>query len=278
MPEHIHIPSDFERLPEYRMLCGALRAKAEIAKAESRNSPCPTAVEAVATHLWMRLWVELTYQARTSNRPGWLGDGRRLFEESVGALFGDDCPPVKLLLEAKVLEERSDGNNGTNGTHGTNDLFCVAFADCNQDKAGNFVKGEKRGQMRSEFVRQEKEMVQNALAMAQLLPPDKYRKVLADGQYTEMNSEEAKAAMLVIQRIDRALRLPVRNPGGYTQGLVADACAVGCKYGADQVKNICFWLLEARKNPITPKTSEQILSGWEEVMVMAGFKAKGQLL
>lgn len=249
MAEHIHIPSDFERLPEYRMLCCALKERLPASGA----IPSPTAIEAMATHLWMRLWVELTYQARTTNRPGWLGDGRRLFEESVGALFGDDCPPAKLLLEAKVLEEREGA------------LYCAAFAACNQDKAGNFVKGEKRGQMRSEFVRQEKELLQNALAMAQLLPPEKFRKV--DG--TEMNSEEAKAAMLVIQRIDRALRQPVRNPGAHTQGLVADACAVQLKHGTEQIKNVCFWLLEAREHPATPKTAEQILAKWDEVLVMA---------
>ena len=259
MPANIQLPSDFERRPEFRQLVAALRQRHR----QGPHASIPFPIEAIATHLWMRLFVELVYQAHITNRPGWLADGRALYEDSVGSLFGDDCPPLPLLVESRLLEER-DG-----------DYFCAVFAEFNEQAAGNYVKREKRGQLRSEFVRQERELTMNALANAQLLPPEKFRK--ADG--SEMEATEVQKAMMVVTRIDRALALPNRNPGGFTQGLIADAGRVGMAYQFETIKEVCFWLLEARRHPATPKTTEQILAGWENVLVMAGVKrGNGELI
>ena len=246
MAEQLNLPVDLERLPEYRLLCGQLRARGSVA-----SLPPP---EVFASHLFLRLFVELAYAARSTNRPGYLGPAKALFEESVGAMFGDDCKPLALLQACTLLEER-DG-----------DLFCSLFARGNEHLAGNHISKEKRGQRRSEFVRQEKELTHLALTQVQLIPPLKFRR--ADG--TVLTPVEVSKAMLVVTRVDRALKQPNRQPGEFTEGLIADAAAVGMAHSQDTIKEVCFWLLEAREHPGTPKTTEQILAQWDSMMVMAG--------
>src|SRR5262249_5427711 len=110
----LQIPIDFERLPEFRLLCSALKSKAKTALPAS-------AIEASAIALWMRLWVELSYLARTTNRPGYLTkQGRVLFDGAVDSMFGDDCDAVGILTEGQVLRPTE-----------TEDLYCETFAKWN---------------------------------------------------------------------------------------------------------------------------------------------------
>jgi hypothetical protein len=116
----LHLPVDFERLPEFRQLCeGLARVQTEgagnplpaegdnpllDARARGRARHSGRTIEAIASHLMLRLWVELSYQAQVTNKPGLLTpEGAALFANSVDALFGDDCDPVKLLVESWVL-------------------------------------------------------------------------------------------------------------------------------------------------------------------------------
>jgi len=203
--------------------------------------------------------VVLAYEARTSNRPGWLGRSQGLLKQSVDALFGDDCDPVAMLADERVrlLERRTPEG-------GEADYFCKLFAGLNPHTAGDFVPSANRGQQRSAFVRQDKEMRLLALRQGQLIPPEKFRK--QDGG--EMSDVEANRSKLIVVRVDRALGLPNRSPGDFTQGLLADACAA-TRYTDEDIQEVCFWLIDARKRPDVPKTTEQILAQFSDIAVMA---------
>lgn len=254
---HIQIPADFERLPEYRLLCVELKGKLNPEQADSLTRFASIA-EMAATFLWLRLQVELAYQAKTTNRPGWLtASGVALFEESVEDMFGEDCEPLELLARAGLL--RREGS----------EYVCDRFAKENAHWSGDYVKREVRGAAASALVRQQQNIAKEAAAQAMLLPPEVFRK--RDGQV--MDSQEVQRSMVVIATLDNCLKKRTRQKTEFNEGLICDAYAVAEKHPQEKLREVYLWIANHREHPRLPKTTEQILADWSNVLAMAGVTA-----
>lgn len=249
----LNVPADFERLPEFRLLCAALES------VKREGVPSKKIIEAVATFLFMRLWVELSLLAQSTNRPGYLSsEGKRLFEGTVQELFGEDCEAVKLLTQCGLLAGRA------NEKEANEEWFCERFARLNGHTAGNFVKREVKGAHASALVRRGNDLAKAAMAQAMLLPPELFKK--RDG--TAMNDSEVNRAMVLIKTLDSCLRSAGRPAAQYTEGLVADAAAVSEQHRPEELRPFYEWLMSHRSEPGLPKTAEGILSQWELVSGM----------
>jgi hypothetical protein len=235
----LNLPLDFERLPEFWQLKETLRtawmermataglppsqsiALGEGAQGASGGAPAAARearalpelegeIDDVAAVLWIRLWVVLGYLARATNRPGWLNaSGERQLNYACGRKFGEDCPPVSILTAATVLRKAEPRLGIEDG------YMCDLFAMVNPQLAGNFLTKEERGNRRSLVGRSKNVIAHDAVAQAQLLPRDFFRK--RDGML--MQQPEVDRSMIIIISLDRALKLRARLQSTYTQGL-----------------------------------------------------------
>lgn len=256
MSDDLHIPVDFERTHEFRLLVQALKTRAG-------KSVEDKSVEASAVFIFMRLFVDLAFLARSTNRPGYLTrTGKLLFESSLEPLFAEDSQPTDLLKEALLLElpQSTAVEDG--------ELFCPLFAQLNPHFAGNYVSKEKRGNVASLYERQKRQVAQEAQHQALLLPPETFRK--RDGGEL-MTEPEINRAMALIRTIDNALGSPRRSTQQYNEALIADAFDISSKYARepDVIKEVYMWILNNRAHPALAKTTEQILKDFENVERMS---------
>src|SRR5436853_940675 len=87
----LHLPLDFERVPEYRMLCDAVQAP-------------------LATYLFLRLWVDLGYQAQLTNQPGFLPElAAKQLDRSVLVELGANAVQATKALEAAACLRAAPG-------------------------------------------------------------------------------------------------------------------------------------------------------------------------
>jgi len=248
----LHLPLDFERTHEFRLLVNALKSKSVSANLPEKS------FEASAVFLYIRLFVELAFLARTTNRPGYLTkSGTLLFEASLEPLFGDSCRPAAVLKEAMILEEPQAAEDG--------DLYCPVFAQLNPHFAGNFVSREKRGNIASLYERQKRHVAQEANQQALMLStdaPNIFRK--RDGGV--MSDSEINRAMVLIKTLDNALGL-ARSTKQYSEALIADAFDISAKYAREPevLRSMFIWIMQNRTNPALPKTTEQILPQFETI-------------
>lgn len=260
----LNLPLDFERLPEYRTLVARLKAEGQRLKSEKP-------IEAVATHIWLRLWVELGYLAQTTNRAGLLTEpGARLFEASLEPMFGDDCSPVKLLVEAGCLKEeissfKSQGSSGEPPEGGTpNGYFCERFARLNAHLAGDFKKKESKGAAMSEVVRSAQRVAHEAQMQGMLLPPELFKQ--RDGRV--MDSAQVNRCMVVIKTLDNCLKVKSRTQGEYSETVIMDALAAAEGHSQEELRELYAWLILHRDHPMVPKTAEQILGDFARIFGM----------
>lgn len=238
---NLNVPVDVERLPEFRMLC------AELMQLPSPKPGVP--VEPVAVYVWLRLWVELAYLAQTTNRPGWMnGSGRRLFEQSLG-LFGEDVDVGALLERAGIWSRCEDG------------WMCERFGKLNGHLAGDYKPRELKGAASSALERNKAHIAREAQQQAMLLGPELFKR--RDG--TVMTDAEVNRCMVVIKTLDNCLKAPARSKGGYTEGLIADAAEVATR-PPEELREFYIWLSLRRDHPALPKTTEQVLARFEELL------------
>lgn len=257
MSDDLRLPVDFERTHEFRLLVNALKARVPAGKQVTDIS-----IEATAVYIYLRLFVELAFLARTTNRPGYLTrSGLLLLENSLDVFFGSDAGPTDVLTEAMLLEipQSAAADEG--------ELYCPLFARLNAHFAGNYMTKEQRGNKASLYERQKRIVVQQASQQSGLFPPDSYRK--RDGQV--MTQTEVARATAIIITIDNSLGLPLRATRQYTEALVADAFETAAKYAREPevLKEVYIWISNNRANPALPKTTEQILAKFEDVERMA---------
>lgn len=246
----LNLPLDYERLPEFWQLMEALRVRVN-ANANATDQQ----INDTATVMFVRLWVVLGYLARHTNRPGWLNAaGERQF---VGALpqFGDDCSPVQ-VMEGNLLRQAEDGG-----------WYCDLFTLHNKHLAGDHVPKEKRGNIRSRLNAAKNNIAATAMQQAQLLPLAVFKR--RDG--TTMDQRAIQRATILILTLDRCLKAAPRQQGSYTEGLMADACAVVESVEQEALQEFYYWLAERYDLPATPKTAEEVLRDWVVV-----FKASQQ--
>lgn len=245
----LRLPLDFERTHEFRLLVNALKSKAVV----GANLP-EKSFDASAVFIYLRLFVELAFLARTTNRPGYLTQsGKTLFESTLEPMFGADCHAADLLHESGILET-AQGADG--------EMYCPVFAQLNAHCAGNYVGKEKRGNIASLYERRKHTTAQEALQQALMLDKEIFRK--REGGV--MTDSEINRAMVLIKTLDNALGYarPIKH---YTEALVADAFEVSAKYAREPeiLRSMFIWIMTNRTEPALPKTTEQILTQFETI-------------
>lgn len=250
----LHLPLDFERLPEFRLLCEALGRHA----APGVQLP-PKHLEQAATFLWSRLWVELGYLAQRTNAPGKMTKwGAEQLRQSVGPLFGEGCDPLAVLCdgpeECRVLKALPDG-----------EYHCDLFARFNPHLSGDYKTGAQKGNVNSAIARQQKQLKQEAVQQGILLPPEIFKR--RDG--TPMTDTEQNRSMILIRNLDNALGSPQRQKAAYTAGMMADAHAVIARLDHEQLMPFYYWVANNKGKPTVPSTAEQMLVRFEELYPLA---------
>jgi hypothetical protein len=240
------LPVDFERLPEMRQLGAALRA----AGCEMRD--------ALACHLVMRLWVELAYQAQTSNEPGLLTEqGANLWVSGIEWTSETNWTDATDILQLMVAAGWLKGRGGLGDA--PKEYFCERFARLNGHLAGDFKSRELRGAAASALERNRKLIATEAVQQAMLLSPEIFR----DREGRPIAASEVQRLMVVIKTVDNALKLPGRATGAYSEGLIADAAAAVAAHSPEELREFYVWLSLNREHPVVPKTTEQVLAGLE---------------
>jgi hypothetical protein len=286
MDGRLHNSVDFERTPEFRTLArllqiadcgikdgtphpGPLRL-CEGEESEMRTAPVrpPVWYQALATFICNRLWVELGYLAKTTNRPGFLtADGRVLFESTLEPLFGDNCNPTDLLVDAKLLDRRLLPIEPGAPPDLAEEFFCARFAELNSHLAGNNLSREKKGNLASLLTRRRPLLAQEAAQQTMLLPPDTFKTRAG----VIMTAGEIQRTMLLIKTLDNCLDAPGRHNSQYTETLIADAGEVAERYRErpEELRKLQVWIMTHREHPAVPGTAEQILGNFAAVERMA---------
>jgi hypothetical protein len=258
----LKLPLDFERLPEFWQLEEALRevrAGFRVPGLGSREL-LEGEIQQMAVLLWLRLWIVLGYLARTTNRPGWLNAAGVRQMNAAFHQFGEECPPTGVLEKSGLLKGEPRPGNAVAG-----EFYCDLFMATNAHLAGDYVSKEKRGNLRSALSRGRQEIAQAAMMQAQLLPPEIFRR--RDG--AAMDQRTVDRCMVLIMTLDRCLQARRRASGLFTQGLLADACAVLEATPAEELTEFYHWLQEHVSHPATPKSAEDILREWHKVFLTA---------
>lgn len=237
----LKLPVDFERLPEFRLLC--------------ENLTVGQHREALAVFTWMRVWVALAYQAQVTNQPGMLTEqAAKLLEKdlAVGHQPGIE-KPIELLTACGLFTPMPDRK-----------VFCERFARHNEHLAGNYKSKELRGAVASGLERGRKRLIQEANQQASLLPAE----IFKDRAGNIIAPSDVQRLMVVIKSLDNCLKLPGRAAGAYTEGLITDAAAAVSAHTAKELHEFYVWLSLNRENPVIEKTTEQLLAKFEEMFAM----------
>lgn len=236
----LNIPLDVESTPEFRQLVHLLKSFepsmpiTRLGEDESR---------AMASHLFLRLFVELGFHAASTNRPGLLpSHSLQLFYHSIGLAPALARVP-SALKESRLVTESPEG------------LFCDLFARLNSHLAGNHVTKEQKGASRSAIERGKNAVAHEAAQQCMLLPSELFRD--ATGQPLE--EIQRQRTMVVITTVDRVLGRKARNNAEVTPGLIADAHALVVAQDQETLKTFYAWLHANRSNHAVPKVTEQIL-------------------
>lgn len=246
----LNVPLDFQSLPEYRLLVIELQ----------RHLKTPGDVE--ASFLFTKLWVNLGYEARRHNEPGWLSPvGRQLFGVELQAVLAEEVW-LAALVRCGMLARREDDSGWD----------CPTFARFNPHLAGNYERKEHKAARRSAIVRNKEKIAAEVITQSMLLPPEIYK--TREGRPFE--DWEVKQVLTHIRTLDRCLRAGQRLAGDYTAGLVADAHAALVDVPKEErARNeFYFWFDDHREHPALPRTTDQVLGDWPRVMAMK--KAMGK--
>lgn len=233
----IHLPIDFEMLNEFQLLV------AELTTRQRKDAPACAPV-VVAHYVWNKLYVQLAYLARRTNKPGVLTESGLTLLEHQLPMFGDDCRVQDVLSAAGVIEVREGG------------WFCPSFAAENKHLAGNFKRGVDIGAHKSAIVRQRQQVAREAQAQGMLLPPE----IFTFGDGTRMSESVAQRSMVLIRTLDNCLDLArPRNKADYTQAMMAVAAAIVTKRTPEELLEFYTWVRANRGNALMPGSTEEIL-------------------
>jgi hypothetical protein len=242
----LHIPLDFEQLPE---LCRLRRALA----LRATGATSPKQYEAIATFVFLRLFVSLGYLAKSTCQPGMLpADDLLNFRATLEPLFGDECDPIKILTEVGLLK-RLDGST---------ELYCELFAKENPHLSGNYQPAHMRGNANSRLKAAENNILSSQSEM------DFASKAFQKQEGGDMSEEEKKRSAYIIRMVDRCLKLSERKNNEFHAGIMASACSIDGRYDRDtKIRPFCQWLnLSTRPN--IPKTTDVILGRFDEIYLM----------
>lgn len=246
----LHLPLDFEQLPEYWQLREALASS-------SKAGTSPRQIEQSASFLFSRLMVTLGYQARSTCQPGRLTKGGvSQLRQSVDPLYGDDCNPVNLLESSGLLTSDGDGWN------------CPLFARLNPHLSANYKPSHIKGNERSRLAATMKNIPGEAAQQAVLLgmtQPEVFKK--RNGE--KMAQPEIQRCIIMIRTVDRCVGQKERTSSGFSEGLMATALAIVEQHDAEVLKKFYFWLVGQRENPAVGKTTEEVLAQIETLLPLS---------
>lgn len=255
----LRLSLDVERLPEFRQLVANLSARVN-----PQQVCTPKQVEAAATFLWLRLWIELGYLAQRTNKPGHLAKwGAEEYRRTVGGLFGDETDPLQILSEGPpditVLRALENG-----------EYFCELFAKTNAHLSGDHLEKHERGNINSAVSRRQERLTKEAVAQGSLFGDD-----FVNLANEKLVGKEMQSAIVVVRNVDSALGLPVRHTKSYTQGLFHDALRALQK-GEPGLIKFYGWLAANRHNSEVQErggiSAEKILASFEEFYALANPK------
>ena len=260
----LKLPVDFERLPEFRMLCGQLLS--------ANGKPVdPKIIERAAVFIWLRLWVELAYAAQTTNQPGLMTSGGSvLFVQSLEPMFGTDVEVMEMLVKAGCLKPKGDCPLAVT------EWNCERFARMNGHLAGDFVSRETKGAAASALERNRKHIERAVGDQVMLLAPEVFRvrdtsaEGIVGSGFRSLTHSEINRCMVMIKTLDNCLKISSRKKGEYTDGLIGDAWAAVEKHSPAALKDFYVWLQTHREHPAVPKRTEQVLAKFEECFQMKG--------
>ncbi len=268
----LHVPVDFERLPEFRALRVVVGAECSTWNIGAKAF----LVDPLCALLFLRLWVDLAYQATITRPLGLLPpEGVELFvsgfKELSGAMPGFD--PIKLLVAAgllKAVDGRSkmeDGaatpvSNPSSNAHLPSSFLCERFARWNEHLALDHKSAQVRGAEHSALARNKRNIAQASAQQSMLLPPASFKK----RDNTPLTGTEMNRALTVINMVDNCLKLARRRSGDYPDGLLHDAVEVCERYDPDQLETAYYWIIDHRDHPGIPKTTEQLLANFGSVV------------
>jgi hypothetical protein len=237
----LSLPADFERLPEYRAFLSKL-----LQRSRGISIPVPWTVEMAALFIFVRLWVDLAYQAQSTKPLGFLPeDSMTLFVSALGREMGE-FEPVSMLVEAGILRAENGGH------------LCERFARCNPHLSPDFKSGQTKGAEHSALVRGKRRVAHEAMQQAMLLPASAMKR--RDGRPIE--GADVNRCLIIIRTLDNCLKLAARNTANVGEGLLADAAEVMDRYTPEQLEATYFWIIDHRDHPALPKTTEQLLQNF----------------
>jgi len=242
----LHIPLDFEQLPE---LCRLRRALSSRATGTTSNKQ----FEAVATFVFVRLFVSLGYLAKSTCQPGMIPPEDLLnFRATLEPLFGDDCDVIKILTDVGLLK-RMDGST---------ELYCELFAKENPHLSGNYQPAHMKGNANSRLKAAENNILSSQAEM------DFASKPFQKAEGGEMTDEEKKRSAYIIRMVDRCLKLSERKNSEFHAGVMASACSIDARYDRDtKIRPFCQWL-NITSRPNIPKTTDVLLGRFDEIYLM----------
>ena len=248
----LRVPLDVEQLAEMSQLRSLLRSHRQAAVATPVN---PREIESAASFLFLRLFIVLGYLARSTNKPGRLtAAGALQFRESLEPLYGDNCDPVRLLEESRLLEP-------TGG-----EWHCPLFAKLNEHLAGDYRPKHMKGNDMRQVGIAIKEASVAATQQALMVLPEVLRR--ADG--TTYDPQELDRLMLLIGTLDKIFKF-TRQRTQFTEPLLASAAAacVLCNYTSrvvpEELRQFLGWLINHRDHPRVPSTTDQLLADFENL-------------
>lgn len=231
---NIHIPTDFERLPEYRVLSDGVGA-------------------ILASFYVMTLFSDLAYQAESTKVAGFLTDGgMKLFLSRVLREGGAEAgAKADWLKKAEWLKPVPGG------------WQCERFAKTNEHLVPGHMSFQRKGALASAHVRAQDRIEKEAMGQASLFGPSSYKG--KDGAL--LNEAALKQCIVCIKNLDSVLgRASPRQTREYSEGLMADAAATVERFNAGTLDSIYRWILDkGRTNAQLPKTAEQVLADIETV-------------
>lgn len=236
----LHLPTDYDRLQEFRLLLAKLGGLAQ------------------ATYAWVRLWVELAYSAQITNKPGRLDeDALELYRAAMAGELPAGVDVVQALEESRVLTRDAEGV-----------YFCDRFSRMNPHTSGLHRPAHVRGAEYSAHERRKPKLAAEALYQSTFLPRDIVHR--RDG--TPLTGVEIQRAMLLIKTLDHCLMRPgeprpPRRHEEYTEGLIVDAAEVVCnpRYSQEGLELFYRWVMDNRDRPGVPALTEQLLPHFDEL-------------
>jgi hypothetical protein len=242
----LRVPLDYELLTEICHLKSLLAAR-------SPSVP-PRQIEQAAEFIFSKLFRKLGYLARSTNQAGRLtAAGAVQFRESLEPLYGDDCDPVKLLVEANLL--RVDGDT----------WVCDLFARLNEHLAGDYRPKHMKGNDQRQVGIDIKAVSVGAPKQAEMLTPE------VGGKFAP---QELDRLMMVIGTLDRNLAFS-RNRTQFTEPLLAAAARACVKMNytdrtiPKEFREFLGWFKNHKSSPRVPKTTEEVLQDFETIYALA---------